>query len=126
LYCKILSQVITAAKEAYYNIYISDSDNKPRATWNIVKTLTANKNNHQEISHININNILTDDCQLIVNSFNTCFLTVTDKIVIDIPQYSDGPSQNMNPLDYLSNVFKQPFPNIQFNNTSTKEIKKMI
>ena len=126
MYCKILSQVITAAKEAYYNKYISDSDNKPRATWNIVKTLTANKNNHQEISHININNILTDDCQLIVNSFNTCFLTVTDKIVSDIPQYSDGPSQNMNPLDYLSNVFKQPFPNIQFNNTSTKEIEKMI
>ena len=69
---------------------------------------------------------MTDDCQLIVNSFNTCFLTVTDKIVIDIPQYSDGPSQNMNPLDYLSNVFKQPFPNIQFKNTSTKEIEKII
>jgi hypothetical protein len=69
-------------KEAYYNKYISDSDNRPTAAWNIVKTLTGNKNNHKEISHININNILTDNCQLIVNLFNTYFLTITDKIVI--------------------------------------------
>jgi hypothetical protein len=124
LYCKILSQVITAVKEVYYNKYISGSDTKPRAMWNTVKTFTGNKNNHNEISHIN--NILTDNCQLIVNSFNTYFLTVTDKIVSDIPQYSDGPSLNINPLDYLSNVFKQPFPNIQFKNTSTKEIEIII
>jgi hypothetical protein len=94
--------------------------------WNIVKTLTGNKNNHKEISHININDILTDNCQLIVNLFNTYFLTVTDKIVSDIPQYSDGFSQNMNPLNYISNVFQQPFPNIQLKNTSTKEIEKII
>jgi hypothetical protein len=67
LYWKILSQVITGAKESYYNKYISGSDNKPRATWNIVTTLPGNKNNHNKISHINLNNILTHDCQLIVN-----------------------------------------------------------
>jgi hypothetical protein len=32
----------------------------------------------------------------------------------------------MNPLDYLINAFKQPFPEIQFKNTNTKKIEKII
>jgi hypothetical protein len=32
----------------------------------------------------------------------------------------------MNPLDYFSNVFKQPFTNIQFKNTNITEIKTII
>jgi hypothetical protein len=123
LYCKILSQVIKASKESYYNKYIADSDNRTKATWNIVKTLTGNKIKRKEISHININNTLTDNYQLIVNSFNTYFLTVTENIIKDISSNND-PSQDTNPLVYLINAFKQPFPKIQFKNTSTKEIEK--
>jgi pyrrolidone-carboxylate peptidase len=43
---------------------------KPRPAWNIVKTLTGNKINDKEVSQIKINNVLTDNCELIVNSFN--------------------------------------------------------
>jgi hypothetical protein len=125
LYCKILSQVIKASKESYYNKYIAASDNRTKSTWNIVKILTGIKINRKEISRININNTLTDNYQLIVNSFNTYFLTVTDKIIKDISPNNDPP-QDMNPLDYLLNAFKQPFPKIQFKNTSTKEIEKII
>ena len=125
LYCKILSQVIKASKESYYNKYISDSDNRTKATWNIVKTLTGNKIKRKEISYINKNNTLTYNYQLIVNSFYMYFLTVTDNIIKDISPNND-PSQDTNPSVYLINAFKQPFPKIQFKNTSTKEIEKII
>jgi hypothetical protein len=51
LYCKVLSRVITAAKKSYYNKYISTSVNRTKAAWNIVKTLTENKYNHNKITH---------------------------------------------------------------------------
>jgi hypothetical protein len=81
LYCNVLPQVITAAKKSYYNKYISASFNRTRTAWNVVKTLTGNKYNHNKITHMNINDDLTDNYQLIVNSFNKHFSTITDKTV---------------------------------------------
>jgi hypothetical protein len=53
------------------------------------------------------------------------FLTVTDRIIKDISPSND-PSRDMNPLDYLISALKRPFPKIQFKNTITKEIEKII
>jgi hypothetical protein len=126
LYCKVLSRVIMAAKKSYYNKYISASSNRTRAAWNIVKTLTGNKYNHNKITHMNINDELTDSFQLIVNSFNKYFSTITDKIVSETPQYSDNVLQNMNPLDYLHKIFSQPFPQMQLKSTCINELKEII
>ncbi|GFG34228.1 hypothetical protein Cfor_09168 [Coptotermes formosanus] len=126
LYCKVLSRVITAAKKSYYNKYISASVNRTRAAWNVVKMLTGNKYNHNKIIHMNINDDPTDNYQLIVNSFNKYFSTITDKTVSETPQYSDSTLQNMNPLDYLHKVFSQPFPQMQLKSTCIKELKGII
>jgi hypothetical protein len=126
LYCKILSQVITAAKKSCHNKCISASVNRTRAAWNAVKMLTGNKYNHNKITHMNINEDLTDNYQLIVNSFNKYFSTITDKIVSEIPQYSDSMLQNMNPLNYLHEVFSQPFPQMQLKSTCINEPKETI
>ena len=49
-----------AAKKSYYNKYIMSSVNRTRAAWNVVKMLTGNKYNHNKITHMNINDDLTD------------------------------------------------------------------
>jgi hypothetical protein len=43
-------------------------------------------------------------------------------------RYSDteDASDNKNPMYYLSKISHNPFPNIKFNNTSTKEIERII
>ena len=51
-YCKILSTVITSAKKVYYNNKLTNSTNKPKTTWNIIKTITNNKKNPNNISVI--------------------------------------------------------------------------
>jgi hypothetical protein len=115
-----------SSKKSYYNKYIPASTNRTRAAWNVVKTLTGNKYNHNKITHMNINDELTDNYQLIVNSFNKYFSTITGKIVGEIPQYSDSMLQITNPLDYLHKVFSQPFPQMQLKSTSINELKEII
>jgi hypothetical protein len=126
LYCKVLSRVIMAAKKSYYNKYIMSSVNRTRTAWNAVKILTGNKRNLNKITHININDDLTDNFQLIVHSFFKYFSTITDKIVNKISYYSDNLLQNTNPLDYLHKVFSQPFPQMLLRNTCIKELKEII
>jgi hypothetical protein len=54
-HCKILSSVITTAKKMHFDILISKSTNKSRATWNIVKTITNNKDTTNNVTTMNIN-----------------------------------------------------------------------
>ncbi len=49
-YCKILSKVITSAKKMYYSNKLANSTNKPKTTQNIIKTITNNKKNPNNIS----------------------------------------------------------------------------
>ena len=42
-YCRILSNVIKTAKKLYYNKLITDSSNKAKSIWNIVKMETKKK-----------------------------------------------------------------------------------
>jgi lipoate-protein ligase A len=44
IYCKILSDVIKAAKKLHYNRLISNSNNKMKTTWSIIKSVTGKKN----------------------------------------------------------------------------------
>jgi hypothetical protein len=43
LYSKILSKAIRAAKKLHYDKLISNSNNKIKATWNIIKTITGKR-----------------------------------------------------------------------------------
>jgi len=53
-YCKILTSVIVAAKKHHYNKLLLKSNNKTKTTWNIVKTITNNKNTFNTISSMKI------------------------------------------------------------------------
>jgi hypothetical protein len=54
-YSKILSNIIMAAKKLHYDKLISNSNNKIKATWNIIKTITGKRTNNTEVKFLNIN-----------------------------------------------------------------------
>jgi len=70
-YCQILSRVITAAKRLHYSKLISQSDNKQKTTWNIIKTLTNNKKTSNITIPINIDDAPPTNPTSIANVFNT-------------------------------------------------------
>jgi len=53
-YCLILSKVIKAAKQLYYNNKISKSNNKIKTTWDIIKTETCKNHTSKDTQLINI------------------------------------------------------------------------
>jgi hypothetical protein len=85
-----------------------------KTKWNIIKSET----NRLKRSHINYEN--TSD------SFNDHFLSIAERIMQSI-RHSDTESTNANknPMYYMSKISHNPFPNIKFNNTSTKKLKEL-
>ena len=63
----------SSAKRLYYNKLISNCNNKPNTIWNIVKTITNNKNTTNNSSIININDKLSSNPLATVNAFNSYF-----------------------------------------------------
>jgi len=73
-YCLILSKVIKAAKELYYDNKISKSNNKVTTTWDIIKMETGNNHTKSGTLLINIDNKLITNQQSTANFSNTYFI----------------------------------------------------
>ena len=124
-YCQTLSEVITAAKRLHY--HISQSDNKQKTTWNIIKTITSNKKtSHTSISiNININDKSSTSPIDIANAFNAYFTSVADNLLIK--NFSKIETTNNNdPMTYLRHNFKHCHSQIKLNNTTTHDINTII
>jgi len=87
-YCLILSKVIKAAKQLYYNNKIFKS-NKIKTTWDIIKMETCKNHTNKGTQLINIDGNLSTNQQSSANTFNNYFLTVADKT-----------TSNINPLEH--------------------------
>jgi hypothetical protein len=72
------------------------------------------------VEHIN-NGILGPDA--LNNHFLTVAKTISDNISGSTLNITNGSSK---PTQYLNETLKSPFPRIEFNSTSTKEIEKII
>jgi hypothetical protein len=68
-YCQILYKVTMLSEKFYYNNLIIKSNNKPKTTWNIVRTIINNKNTTNNIKTMNVNNKLSSNPLTIVNVF---------------------------------------------------------
>jgi hypothetical protein len=77
-----LARVILSAKELYYNKLLLKSNSKPKTTWNIVKTLTNNKDTINNISTMNIKDKISGNPLAIANAFNTYFSSVAENLLI--------------------------------------------
>jgi hypothetical protein len=84
--------------------------------WNIIKSETIRLKVHTVSNYENS-----------PDTFNDHFLSMAEKIMQSI-RHSDteDTSDNKTPTYYLSKLSHNPFPNITFNNTSTKEIERII
>ena len=82
--CQILTSVIMAAKKLHYNKLLLKSNNKTKTktTWDIVKTITNNKNTINTISTMNINDKLSSNPLAIANASNSYFLSVAENLLI--------------------------------------------
>ena len=79
-YCRLLSVIIRSANKLYYNKLLLNSNNKQKTTWNIVKTITNNKNANN-ISTMNRKDKLSSNPRAIANAFNTYFWSVAENIL---------------------------------------------
>jgi hypothetical protein len=65
---------------------------------------------------VNISGNLTNNQQMIARSFNNYFFTVVNKSIDNSRSDKIGQSNNPNnPLNYMLQIFKHPFPNMKFN-----------
>ena len=98
-----------------YANQITNSTNKVKAAWDIIKAETNR-----------IHRPSANRYQNSPDAFNNYFLSIANKIICDTRQKNSKDSKTYeSPPHYLTNLFHKPFPNIQFNNTSTNEINKI-
>jgi len=113
-YCKILSKVIILAKKMYHNNKLVNSTNKPKTTWSIIKTITNNKKNPNDILMMEIDGKITTHHQTIAEEFNNYYVSVADNITNNNPvNITIGDLNKNDPLNYLYSAFQQYFTNIK-------------
>ena len=113
-YCKILSTVIILAKKLYYNNKLTNSTNKPKTTWSIVKTITNNKKNFNNILMIGIDGKITTHQQTIAENFNYYYVSVADNISNNNPLNNNNVDLNkINPSDYYILCFNNLFQKLK-------------
>jgi len=124
-YCKILTEVIKTAKKLHYNKLITNSNNRVKTMWNIVKKETQ-KIRKDEILPMIVDGSVIEDHQIIANIFNTYFTTVTDKMGTNKLVNINVSSNDVYPLNYLYQVFTSQFPSIKLTPVTSKEIREII
>jgi exonuclease III len=122
-YCRILTKVITAAKKMYYNTLISESNNKTKTTWNIVKTITNNRGSSDNIIAMKIKDKSSCNPIDIVEAFNNYFSSIAKKL---LNNNNNSSINNKDFLAYLYKNFSHPYPKINLGNTNAHEIQKII
>jgi hypothetical protein len=124
-YCKTLTKVINADKKLYFDRRIINSKNKLKTTWNIIRTETGKKESKEDIQYLDIKGNTSSNQQIMANKFNDYFLTIVDNI-IDSRVSNPGQPTHDNHLNYMSQTYKGPLPNIHFSHTSAHEIEEII
>jgi hypothetical protein len=114
--------VINTDKRLYYNGLITNSKNKIKTAWNIVKSVKGKNLENKLPLSVCIKGALTKNQQVIADSFQSHFLSIADKLVYNnIEDIND-----INCKDYLYRIFKNPYPNLIFDHTTTKESENII
>jgi hypothetical protein len=91
-------KVITVAKSLHYNKLISQSDNKQKTTWNIIKTLTNNKKPSNITTLINTNDKSSTN---LINITNAYFTSVADNLLNKNFFKMDTTNNSEDPMTYL-------------------------
>jgi len=106
-YCKILTLVIVAAKKHHYNKLFLKSSNKTKSTWNIVKTISNNKNTFNTISSMNIKYKPSRNPLAIANAFNSYFSSAAEDLLNKSFTGANYTNNNNDPLTFIRRNFSQ-------------------
>jgi hypothetical protein len=113
----------------YYNNKLANSTNKPKKTWSIIKTITNNEKNPNDLLRMKIDGKITTHHQTITEEFNNYYVYVADNIINNNNNPVNNTFGDLNetgPLNYLHLAFQQSFTNINLKNTTNGEIEKII
>jgi hypothetical protein len=125
-YCRILADVIKSSKKRHYNKLLLSSTNKSKTSWHIINSLTNKKKSNHGISSIQIDGKTCNDGLVIANAFSAYFSTVAEKIPSNSSMNSHSAPDFAYPINYLTQVFSKPFPDINLNPTTAKEITEIV
>ena len=109
-YCEVLTSTIQLAKKLHYNELISQSENKTKTAWSIIKSLTNKRANSGEEPMLNIEGKLIKNPQIFAETFNNYFSNIVEESVIKIiKQDNNALSKHsyMQHLVHFSNLFHQ-------------------
>lgn len=123
-YCNILSSTVISAKKKYCDERILNSNNKTKAVWNIVKTVTNNKPSSNKIFNMNINNFSTSNPTTTVNAFNTYFITIAENLITK--SLGNKYTIYVDPLSYSHRNIRKLTASFRINYTSSHEINRII
>ena len=73
-YCKIVTSTIQLANKLHYNELISQLENKTKAAWSIIKSLTNKWAESSVEPMLNIEGKLTKNPQILAEIFNAVWL----------------------------------------------------
>ena len=111
----------------FYNNKLADSTNKPKTTWSIIKTITNNKKNPNNILMLETDGKITTHHQTTAEEFNNYYVSVADNITDDNPVNNTiGYLNKNNLLNYLYFALQQSFTNIKLKYITTGETEKVI
>jgi len=122
-YYAILSKVILTAKKLYYNKIIQGSKNKMKTTWKIINEEKGKTKSSIDIQYLVINNNVIMNQNKIANIFNNYFISIAGTVNADNNKHIN--TSMTNPINYLTNNFRRPFPKISWQYASTYEIEKI-
>jgi hypothetical protein len=114
-----LSNVIREAKRYYFSKQIVNSNNKMQTIWDITRLLTGIRIRNDDVNQLNTHNNSNHDFQTMPDFINNFFLSITRK-----NHYVSDKNDNF--AAYLNLTYNEPYPNMKYQYTSTKEIKKII
>jgi hypothetical protein len=90
---------------------ISNSNNKAKATWNAIKSISGRNNNKADIQFLKIDGKLTDNHVMIAESLNKYFLTIADNIKRVMNGHITG-FDPANHVKYMTQAFVNSFPKL--------------
>jgi len=93
-----------------------------KTTWNIIHKEISNPTNENNIKSLKIKNHIVQNQISIANEFNNYFLNIAGSTTT---KGINEKKEDASPLQYLFEYFNQPFRDISWPYTSSKEVNKV-
>jgi hypothetical protein len=91
-------------KKLHYNKITSQSSNKTKAVWNVIKAVTNKRSCRKEELMLNVEGKLIKNPQILADTFQNYFSKVMDESVLNITKQDHNQSNQNAYLEYLVHV----------------------